>query len=231
MLTKRYPPPEWAFFPQARDATGAGSGRTADGVAMNLWPSRGMEVHGFEIKVHRGDWLSELRNPVKSVSVQQYCDRWYLVVSNESVIGNAELPPTWGMMVANGGHLNCTVEAPKLTPEPLDRLFIASLLRNACAVPTDSEMRKQAIEEAKKHASYELDRLREAVQKFEEASGVKLDAWNSGDIGRAVRVVMGMRYDVQDIKRSAMRAQEIANGLMSLIDESKLADLATEEES
>ena len=37
----------------------AGGGRYADAIAMNLWPSRGLAVHGFEIKISRGDWQRE----------------------------------------------------------------------------------------------------------------------------------------------------------------------------
>src|SRR5690606_8890824 len=35
----------------------------------------------------------------------------------------------------------------------------------------------------------ELDRLRKMIREFEEASGLKLDHWNAGQLGREVRIV------------------------------------------
>ena len=57
-LKARFCLPAWAFFPAVRNAAGFDANRTADGIAMSLWPSRGLEVYGFEIKVSRGDWLA-----------------------------------------------------------------------------------------------------------------------------------------------------------------------------
>ena len=150
LLAVRYPAPEWAFFPQARNSTGYVS-RTADAVAMNLWPSRGMELHGFEVKVDRGDWLKELKSPEKATKIQQYCDRWWIVAPKE-IVGPAELPSTWGLLLANSGHLRCQVEAPKLQAVELDRGFVAALLRNAASLNTVSENRlKEEFERGVKH--------------------------------------------------------------------------------
>ena len=47
-LRLRCRPPEWALFFEVADSTGlAGHGRYLDAVAMNLYPSRGLELHGF----------------------------------------------------------------------------------------------------------------------------------------------------------------------------------------
>ncbi len=142
-LGSQYPEAHgWMLLPQVRDATGAGSGRTADGLAMNAWPSRGLEVHGFELKTHRGDWLRELKKPAKAESIFRYCDRWWIVVpeaegGQKPVVGPAELPSSWGLLVCAKGKAVQAVAAPKLKPQALDRAFIASVLRRlaACATP------------------------------------------------------------------------------------------------
>jgi hypothetical protein len=133
----------WMLLPQVRDATGAGSGRTCDGLAMNAWPSRGLEVHGFELKVHRGDWLRELKKPAKAESIFGYCDRWWIVVPEEPasrdrvVVKPAELPSSWGLFVVDShGKAGQAVQAPKLKPKPLDRAFLAAVLRRLAAVET-----------------------------------------------------------------------------------------------
>ena len=149
MLKAGYDLRQWVIFSQVRDATGrAGAGRTADAIAMNTWPSRGLEVHGFEIKLYRGDWLRELKKPEKAESIFAFCDRWWLVVPEhegveidtgsrtlkaDPIVKPDELPPTWGLVYVSekGNHVG--VQAPKLEPRPLTREFVASILR--CASP------------------------------------------------------------------------------------------------
>jgi hypothetical protein len=60
-----YARPAWALFGNVRNTTGSGSRqeRYADGIAVSLWPSRGLEIHGIEIKVDRQDWKRELADP------------------------------------------------------------------------------------------------------------------------------------------------------------------------
>lgn len=90
-MRARYCAPEWALMFEVGDGTGVNQRRWADAVAMNLWPSRGMEVNGFEIKVSRSDWQRELKNPAKAESVQQYCDRWWIVTA-PGIVKDGELP-------------------------------------------------------------------------------------------------------------------------------------------
>src|ERR1700751_5682787 len=96
-LAKRFPAPAWALISQVRNSTGYSGDRTCDAIAMSLWPSRGLELHGFEIKCSRGDWLSEMRRPDKADKMFKYFDRWWLAVSDASVVNDYELPPTWGL--------------------------------------------------------------------------------------------------------------------------------------
>lgn len=57
-LARIYSQPEWAILFDVGNATGGRATRRADAVAMSLWPSRGLELYGFEIKVSRADWKS-----------------------------------------------------------------------------------------------------------------------------------------------------------------------------
>ena len=129
----------WAVLPQLANGTGRHASRTADAVAMSLWPSRGMEVHGFEIKVSRSDWQRELSMPEKAESIFAYCDRWFVVVPvGSNIVRDSELPRTWGLCEVNAdGELSVTLPAPTLTPQPLDRTFIASVMRSLqkCQAP------------------------------------------------------------------------------------------------
>jgi hypothetical protein len=138
LLRLRLDPREWALMFEVRNGTGfERAPRTADAVAMGLWPmTTGLEVHGFELKVSRGDWLRELKQPEKSEELARFCDRWWMVVGDAAIAKPTELPPGWGLLVPRNGRLHAARSAPKLEGrEQPDRLFIASMLRAATRSP------------------------------------------------------------------------------------------------
>lgn len=203
-LRARFCGPEWALFFEVGDATGGRHNRWADAVAINLYPSRGLEINGFEIKVSRGDWLRELKNPEKSAPVQRYCDRWWIVCP-PAVIAPGELPPTWGHYeIQPGGKIRQVVAAPKLTAQPVTRDFVAAMLRRASEV--DSGLVEAAVnveikrlrDSDEKRIAREIElrtshttELKARIDEIESVSGVQINRWcNSEEIGKAVRVVM-----------------------------------------
>lgn len=204
-LRKRYASPEHACFFEVRSASGFDSKRSADAIYMNLWPSRGLEIGGVEIKASRSDWLRELADPSKSAPIQRFCDRWWLAIEKPEIIRDGELPSTWGLLVLQGTKLVQRVEAPKLTPEPITRTFMGALFRSATAgiVPqqhVDSIIADRLEEQAKRDASHDtlvrkqlearvLD-LETRIRDFEHASGISLHYQNMKTIGNAVSLVM-----------------------------------------
>src|SRR5439155_1127329 len=77
-LRLKFSPPEWAFLEQCGNGTGAHCHRWADAVAMNLWPSLGLEIKGvmfhgeqwaadFPVDRSRGrcDWLPTMTSTIK----------------------------------------------------------------------------------------------------------------------------------------------------------------------
>lgn len=98
----------------------------ADFIAIDKYSSA-QAIHGHEVKVSRADWLTELRDPTKAERIKRYCNFWWLVVSDASIIKPGELPEGWGLMVKSGDRLRAKVKAPELTPEPLTLDFIAGL--------------------------------------------------------------------------------------------------------
>lgn len=188
-LRARYAPPEWAFLEQVANATGGRASRTADAVAMNLWPSRGCEIHGFEVKVSRSDWLTELKNPAKADEVARFCDRWWLTVSSLAIIQNGERPAAWGLIVVESGNARVVVEAAPLEPAPLTRAFLGSVLRRATQQVTPEAIIRARVDEAVavERAAWEAraaesrervegyeDSYRLMVDRFQKASGINL---------------------------------------------------------
>lgn len=218
LLRAKFAPKEWAILFEVRNGTGYVKGeRYADAVAMSLYPSRGLEVWGFEVKVSKSDWKSELAQPAKSAAIQRYCDRWY-VVAPAGIVDKNELPSTWGLMEVNkeGDGLRTRVPAPQLTAQPLDRAFIASMFRNAHeglehyttqAVLSDSaytrgikdgedkykklyERTMQELEHVRKAGDASLKKLQLDVREFEERSGVRVNAYDGRHYGAALKALM-----------------------------------------
>jgi hypothetical protein len=73
--------------------------RTADGLAMSLYPSRGLHVHGFEIKASTGDLKGELDHPDKAEDIARFVTApsvWMAVIRLGGVV-----PTNWGVLVAS----------------------------------------------------------------------------------------------------------------------------------
>lgn len=135
LLSAQWQPPSRAFIPEFRCGTGYSRESRADAIAMDLWPSHGMDIVGFELKVSRADWLRELKQPNKADPIKQFCDRWYVVAANASIVKYAhELPEGWGLIFAEEGKLITMIEAKKLEPKPFDKPIIAALMRRATRV-------------------------------------------------------------------------------------------------
>lgn len=204
-LRARFCAPEWALFFEVGDATGANHRRWADAVAMNLYPSRGLEIQGFEVKVSRSDWTKELKTPEKSGPVQQYCDRWW-IVTPAGIVKDGELPPTWGHYeVSQGGKIQQKVAAPKLDSIPVSRAFVASIMRRSSGADEDTinalvhkqvaqarEFDKKGIDREVESRTREHEELQKRVKEFEEASGLIISKrWTDGkELGKAVKMVL-----------------------------------------
>lgn len=203
-LRDRYSAPEWAVLFEVPNATGGAAARRADAIAMSLWPSRGLEVHGFEIKVDRRDWLRELKAPQKAEEIARFCDRWW-IAAVPGIVREGELPPGWGLLVLRGTTLRQEREAPLREGVVPTRAFLASMLRAAAAQSPAEEAIRAAVERAREeerrtaeqrregeraHIRSELDELKKAIADFETASGVRITRWDGKVIGEAVRFVL-----------------------------------------
>jgi hypothetical protein len=202
-LRLRYCAPEWALMFEVANGTGSSIRRYADAVAMNLFPSRGLELHGFEIKVSRGDWQRELKNPEKAETISQYCERWW-IVAPKGLVQKEELPVTRGLLELEGDKLRIAVQAPLLPDrKPFSRPFIAALLRRSSEIDQAqvnklvsakvSEIRAQDVERnesAVKARTRDLTEKLSRVEAIEKAAGISLTDWvASAEIGHAIKAI------------------------------------------
>lgn len=211
LIRNRFAPPAWAFIPQVRSGTGSNFSRTADAIAMSLWPYRGLTLYGFEIKVNRNDWIKELNNPEKSQEIAEYCDFWYVVAAKD-IIKVDEVPATWGFMIPFGKTVRTIKKAEQLKITPIGKPFLAAILRRAqkCITPEPKLQARfdEGVMKGREQAnsSFDFERkehknLIDDIEKFEKASGISIRyAWNKEKIGEAVRMVL-------DGKHTAIKAQ------------------------
>jgi hypothetical protein len=214
MIRAKYPEPAWLTLSEVRNGTGfRRETRYMDGLAIGTWPSRGMELHGFEIKVSRSDWLTELKKPQKAEAFYERLDYWWLVTSDEDIVHPGELPSTWGWMTVKGNHLSIRQAAAKIEAKPFDRHFLASFVRNFLTVnvpkaDVEAMINKEVKERCERNKSSDasdlkwtksqLSDLQKKVEEFEKASGVRIaHEWNLGKIGEAVALLR--HYSPQEI--------------------------------
>ncbi len=216
MLRVRYPSPAWAYLEEVAPFTGLGGGefRYADAVALSLWSSRGIALHGFEIKVSRSDARKEIEDPRKAEAVGKFCDYWWLVVADAEIASGIEVPETWGVLAPRKGVLHAVKKAPKRDRKDWNAGFVASLFRRfseqagipkAVHIAELAEANERVAAKAAEHVvpdlrsaeaardrfKKELDHLKEGIDAFTAASGVDPRMrWNGEHIGRAVDIVV-----------------------------------------
>lgn len=239
-LRARFCSPEWAIFFEVADGTGANQRRWADAVAMNMYPSRGLEIHGFEIKVSRSDWLRELKNPEKSSTVQQFCDRWWIVAPKE-LIKPGELPPTWGHYdITPAGVIRQVVAAPKLEALPTTKAFMAAMMRRAGGVDEAEVLAAVAREREKLEEqyqgriqsevdarSYKAAAALEKLAEFERETGLSLDGYGAvKQIANAIRFIQhtGALATWRGLESMAAEAEQFAGKVREFTSQNSILD-------
>ncbi|ORB93975.1 hypothetical protein LAUMK4_05859 [Mycobacterium persicum] len=138
--------PRYACAEHVKNQAGFDARRCADFIAVDCWPTGGIELHGHEVKVSRSDWLHELKQPDKAEAFKRYMDRWWLVVPDAKIVKPGELPEGWGLLVVarrttQGAwpnyhqrrtelRLRAATPAPRLEPEQMPKELLATLMRS-----------------------------------------------------------------------------------------------------
>lgn len=234
----------WAFVPHVRNAAGFDANRTIDAVAMALWPSRGLVLHGIEIKVSRADWLRELKNPAKAEGFAGLVDYWWVAVADAKIVQPGELPDGWGLLVARGNRIVCDVEAKPLhdggpmsvrpLPPEFSRSSLAALLRSACRISTATPAEITVAAEAartseRQRCESELGRLREQVEEYREqervfqaTAGVPLNGWWGGggvaQVAAAVRTALTGEKTITTTNRRLAALRDTAAQILDDLD-------------
>ena len=206
LADKRFTAPEWALIRHVNEGTGAQTGRTLDAVAMGLWPSRGLHLHGIEVKSSRSDWLRELKKPAKADGWWSACHCFW-VAAPANVVQEADLPAGWGHLLVSANAVKIATLAQLREPPQLTWERVAALLRAACRegedlVPRAAVHELAAAEVARVQADAEVQ-LRQAraeltarmknhaAERFALQSGINFYGCRDEDAQRAGAAVRG----------------------------------------
>jgi len=94
-------PAEWLFFRELRVGIGRrnGGAQRLDAFALNTLPHTAMKRVCYEVKTSRGDFLAELRNPLKRRMGMRYSNEFYFVTPAR-LVTSAEIPSECGLVEA-----------------------------------------------------------------------------------------------------------------------------------
>lgn len=220
---------------EVSDAAGFSRSRSADYVVVNLWPSRGLEIYGIELKSYRSDWLSELKKPDKAENVFKYCDRFYLLTTDDTIAKLEEIPASWGWMCIKGNRIFIKKEAPKLNPEHVSKSFLATMLKRAqskdgfilrseiqAEIDAAKELGKNHNATTIQHYEKTIKELTEKIKEFEQATGVDITHYyrwktNPQKIGKAVKLIS--ENGIGELKEELLNLKTIAEKTLGKISE------------
>ena len=232
MLEKKYDGDAWVKLWEVRDSTGfSGRGRSADAMIFGTWPSRGLQVLGFEIKSLRSDWKKELVMPAKAESIARYCDQWW-IVAPDYVVNLEEVPPKWGWYAPHSRGLKAMKQPAESPTKDIDRQLLMSIVRNISRTyVSKTSIRKETdalvkaeLARRREHRDWrnkELEELAEHVRKFKEASGIDLAegySFPAKETGEIVKMVLDnhLPSDIEQMRRIATRLTESLNAVNAL---------------
>ena len=158
LLAEKYNEPgHYVCATEVSNGTGSHARRWIDFVAVDCWPSSGLNIMGFEIKISKSDFRRELTDPSKHNIFFDEIDNYSIVAPDYVLDDQRIIPPKWGIyhVVRNDdGKLELkTVRKPlalhdeKDADRKIGRSFMASLVR---AIDKQGATKARLIEERDK---------------------------------------------------------------------------------
>lgn len=194
---------------QVHNGAGFAYRRRLDAVVFDTWPSKGLVLHGLEIKCSKSDLRRELQQPDKAADFTEYLDTFSIVAPKE-IIDRDLIPKRWGIYVPDEKGTLRTVRKPLYLHDDgrdravVDRSIMAAFSRALVQRSLSKEAEDRAYSLGKEHgeraAAHKLeqaegarDTLQQAVDAFEAASGVKITRYSGDVVGEAFAAFQRLR--------------------------------------
>ena len=168
--------------------------RKADLIWQSVTKAGEYRLVGHEVKVSRSDVIAEIQDPTKAEAWMQFCDQWWLVVSDPEMLKGLDIPETWGIMAPPSGRLkrSMTVIKPAAILKPIHqadglRRLVSWQLTQSEAVISPMRytiqaherelkaLREQVYKSAKQMGSLRHERIDAIITKVEEI--LQADSW------------------------------------------------------
>lgn len=137
--------------------------RFADALWQSMTRSGGMKLVGHEIKVSRADVMVELKDIAKAEPWMQYCDQWWLTVSDPAIVEGLDIPSSWGIMSPPSGRkrrsMTIIQDAPMLKPISKDAGLLRLLTWQSMQTAKTVQEATMQKETAERKAGYLQDQL------------------------------------------------------------------------
>jgi len=216
---------------------------------MSLYPSRGLHLHGFEIKCSRSDLVNELKDASKADEIGQYCHFWWLVLADKKFAEGLEIPSNWGVQYVNNGGDNLKVltvaKMNEFAKPPTHSLLAVILKQTAKKANSDEaiirlkdkmhdEGYKKGLNKGYTDSEEQIQRLRDElntikriIHRFKEETGMSFTEYNYENVIDAYKVIAELGLDNINIKDHLIwmlkETNKIKNGL-----ENYLTDINSE---
>lgn len=173
---------------EVAQGTGQHARRHLDAIAMELWPSRGLALHGIEVKVDLYDFRREAKDPGKAEEIARFCD-YFWIAAPKDLVPVIELPSAWGLLELDGTKLSIKKTAVKTPAQPLTPLFVAALLRASCRPVTESDV-AEVLKARMQVQQEEFDKkVSERAKQMVERANEDAGCW------RRLKEVLGLKED------------------------------------
>ena len=232
-LGSKFSSPEYGFITQVRNGTGYMANRTADAMAMSLWPSRGLHIYGFEVKASRTDWLKELKSPDKADAMAIYCHYWYVVVGSADIIREEELPKTWGLMIPYGKGLKIQKEAVfNKKALQFDELMLAGIFRNVSEhcipkelvdikIAGEVKIKVEGWKESREESRKEVSELKDIIRDFETKTGLCMSSWDkesNKELIKAIKMALEGNKKIAEIRKELEKLKGLGDRIGKYVE-------------
>jgi hypothetical protein len=127
-LRLRHQPPEWVFIVEAPILTPDAGLVHIDALALNCYWSEKYRRVGYEVKVSRGDFLGELKQPEKTRRSATCCSHFFFAVPS-GLVKPTEIPDPYGLITVGPKGGARIAKRSKLPDSQPTWGYLATLLR------------------------------------------------------------------------------------------------------
>lgn len=171
-LHRKYPAERYAVVEEVPKSAGFTMGY-CDAMVLELWPSDGHRLLGFELKASRADWKRDLGRDTKHRQHIERCDRYTLLTYGTAVARREEIPAGWGWWsVTDDGTIEVIVKGRRLVGRrQWEKGFVAVLVRRAIEGSPSAGLLAAVADQARRQAraegQSEYRRLQSRIQHLE----------------------------------------------------------------